>query len=143
MGKVSWGRLALGGVIASVIAFMTDGFMHGKLVADDWAAVYSALNATAPAEHGASMIYFAIFELGRGMITVFLYVMMRARFGAGPKTAILAGVVSWLAFSIAGPIQYVPLGFYSTGLLIKAGAFQLIATLAAALAGAAVYKDQP
>lgn len=66
---------------------------------------------------------------------------MRSHFGAGPKTAALAGVVAWLAFSVTGPAQFIPLGFYSNALWIKVAAFQLITSIVAAIAGAAIYKE--
>ena len=72
---------------------------------------------------------------------MFLYAMMRPHCGPGPKTAALAGVVAWLAFSLAGPAQFIPLGFFSNALWIKAGVFQLITSIVAAIAGAALYRD--
>jgi len=87
------------------------------------------------------MIYFAIFELGRGFISMLLYVLMRPLCKPGPKTAALAGLVAWIAFSLTGPAQFIPLGFYSNALWIKVTAFQLVTSVVAAIAGAALYKD--
>ena len=87
------------------------------------------------------MVYFAFFELGRGFIAMLLYVTMRAFFGAGPKTAVLAGIASWIAFSLTGPAQFIPLGFFSTALWFKVGALQLLTSIIATIAGAATYKD--
>jgi hypothetical protein len=53
----------------------------------------------------------------------------------------VAGAVAWAAFSIAGPAQFVPLGFFSHALWVKAGAFQLATSVLAVVAGAALYKD--
>jgi len=72
---------------------------------------------------------------------MFLYVMMRPHFRPGPKTAALAGVVAWIAFSVTGPPQFIPLGFFSNALWIKVAAFQLVTSILAVIAGAAVYKD--
>ena len=66
---------------------------------------------------------------------------MRPHFGPGPKTAALAGVVAWIAFSITGPAQFIPLGFFSNALWAKVVAFQLVTSILAAIAGAALYKD--
>ena len=73
---------------------------------------------------------------------MFLYIMMRARMGAGPKTAVWAGVVSWVAFSLTGPAQYIPLGLMSCAVWLKAAGFQLVTSVGAALAGAAPYKEK-
>ena len=142
MSRVNWGRLVVGGLIASVIAFVTDGFLHQKVVHHLWEELVAALGITAPHEHPPSaFVYFAIYELGRGFVSVFAYTMMRARFGAGPKTAIWAGVVGWVAFSLTGPVQFIPLGFFSVGLWCMAGAYQLVTSIIATVAGAAAYSE--
>jgi hypothetical protein len=87
------------------------------------------------------LIYFVIFELGRGFVSMFFYVLMRPLYKPGPKTAVLASVAAWIAFSLTGPAQFIPLGFYSTALWAKVTAFQLVTSVVASIAGAAVYKD--
>jgi len=141
MPKINWVRVIVGGLVAAVICFLSDGFLHERLLAADWKAIYDGLGATPPAPHGMGLAYFAVFDLGRGLLPIFLYALMRPHCGPGPKTAALAGVVAWLALSIAVPAQFIPLGFFSNALLVKAGAFQLITSIVATIAGAALYKD--
>lgn len=141
MTQINWGRLFLGSLIAAIIMFATDGFIHETLAKADWRALYEALGAREPDPHGSSMIYFAIFELGRAFTAIMFYVLMRPFFGAGPKTAALAGIVGWIAFSLTGPVQFIPLGFFSTALWFKVGAIHLIVSIIATIAGAALYKD--
>jgi hypothetical protein len=138
--RINWGRVVAGGLTAAVIAFFSDGFLHEKLVGADWSAVYAALGVAEPEHDASGLAHFAIFELGRGLVSILLYVLMRAHFGAGPRTAALAGVAAWFAFSVTGPAQFVPLGFYSNALWVKVAAFQLVSSIAAAMAGAALYK---
>src|SRR5215211_3691354 len=140
MARINWSRLVLGGLVAAIIMFLTDGFIHEQLVKTDWQAVYAGLRAAEPEPHGANMVYFALFELGRGFIAMLFYATMRTHFGAGPKTAVLAGIASWIAFSLAGPAQFIPLGFFSTALWIKVGALHLVTSIIATIAGAALYK---
>ena len=142
MSKFNWNRIIIGGLVAAIIAFLTDGFFHERVVGADWNSVYAALGAREPTESVGSMLYFAIFELGRGFIAIFVYALMRGPFKPGPKTAALAGIVSWLAFSLTGPAQFIPLGFYSHALWGKVGAFQLVTSIVATIAGAAIYKDK-
>ncbi len=141
MTKINWGRLLIGGFIAAIIAFFSDGFLHERIVGADWKAVYDRLLISEPQHEGAGVLYFAVFELGRGLVSIFVYALMRPRFGPGPKTAALAGVAAWLAFSVTGPAQFIPLGFYSNALWLKVAAFQLITSILAAIAGAALYKE--
>ena len=141
MIKINYGRVVVGGLVAAVILFLTDGFFHEKVVNADWQAVYAGLGVAEPKHDPFSLVYFAIFELGRGLISIYLYSMMRSCCGPGPKTAAFAGIVAWLAFSVTGPAQFIPLGFYSHALWIKVGALQLVTSIVAAIAGAFLYRD--
>ena len=139
--KINWARFIVGILVVTLICFFSDGFYHEKLAMADWTAVYENLGAKQPEAHSVSLAYFAIFELGRGILAMTLYVLMRGPCGAGPKTAVWAGLVVWIAFSLTGPAQFIPLGFFSNALWIKTAGFQLITSIVATLAGAALYKD--
>lgn len=139
--SINWGRFFVGGIIASIICFVTDGALHQMILKADWQAVYANLGATPPTDNPVSMAYFAVFELGRGFISMLLYVLMRPTCRPGPKTAAWAGLVAWIAYSLTGLAQFIPLEFFSNTLWVKVGAFQLVTSIVAALAGAALYKD--
>lgn len=141
MPKINWVRVIVGGLVAAIICFLSDGLLHERLVNTEWKAVYDNLGVAPPQHNSIGIVYFVVFELGRGLLSMFLYAMMRPHCDPGPKTAALAGVVAWLAFSIAGPAQFIPLGFFSNALWVKAGAFQLVTSIVAAIAGAALYRD--
>jgi hypothetical protein len=49
--------------------------------------------------------------------------------------------VAWLGLSVTTPAQFIPPGFLSTALWIKAAAFQLVTSIVATIAGAALYKE--
>jgi hypothetical protein len=133
--------MIIGGVIAALICFLTDGIFHENVVSADWKALHDTLGIPEVKHSALGVLYFAFFELGRGLVAMVLYVIMRPHFRPGPKTAALAGVVAWIAFSVTGPAQFIPLGFFSNALWIKVAAFQLVTSILAAVAGAAVYKD--
>lgn len=141
MIRINWVRMILGGLVATIILFVTDGLFHEHVVAADWKAVYGGFGIAEPQHHGLGVLYFAVFDLGRGLISIYLYALMRSCCGPGPKTAALAGGVAWIAFSVTGPAQFIPLGFYSNSLWIKVGAFQLVTSIVAAVVGAALYRD--
>ena len=142
MPRLNWPRLLISILVAAVIMFLSDGLLHDRLVSADWSAVYAKLGANEPHHEGAAIAYFVIFELGRAFIAMFLYALMRSFFGAGPKTAVLAGIAGWIASSVTGPAQFIPLGFYSHALWMKVGAFQLVTSILATIAGAALYRDR-
>ena len=53
MRRVNWGRLAVGGLLASVIAFVMDGILHEFLIRHHWQALVERLQTT-PQEHAPS-----------------------------------------------------------------------------------------
>jgi len=141
MSRINWIRILVGGLVAAIICFVSDGLLHEHIVIADWKAVYDNLGIAEPHHSALGVVYFAVFELGRGFISMFLYATMRSRFAPGPKTAALAGLVAWIAFSVTGPAQFIPLGFYSNTLWLKVAAFQLVTSIVATIAGAALYRD--
>ena len=58
-------------------------------------------------------------------------------------TAACAGVVVWIAISVTTPAQYIPLGLMSTAIWLKGAAYQLVTSVVATIAGAALYKEGP
>jgi len=143
MSSINWTRLIIGGLVATILCFLGDGFFHEQVARLDWEAVYHGLRAPMPTEeHRSALVYFFIFELGRGFLAMILYVLMRPMLRPGPKTAIVAAVVAWFAFSLTGPAQFIPLGFYSNALWLKVGAWHLVTSIISTIAGAAIYKDR-
>jgi len=142
MKNVNWAKFVLGAVIVAVVSFLSDGFLHQKFVDEQWQAVYAALGATAPEHSGWKMVWFMVFEAGRGFLTMYVYVLLRPRLGPGVQTATWAGVVAWVCYSLTGPAQFIPIGFFSEALWIKAGIYQLVFSIVAAIAGAAPYSEE-
>jgi hypothetical protein len=142
MSNVNWGRFILGALIVAAICFISDGYLHQSLVDGQWKAVVTALGVTMPEHAGFTMIWFVVFEAGRGFLTMYVYVLLRPRLGPGVKTATWAGVVAWVAYSLTGPAQFIPLGFYSESLWISVGLYQLVFSIIAAIVGAAPYQEK-
>src|SRR4030095_3728968 len=100
MYKINWVRVLVGGLVASIILFLTDGFLHERIVSADWQAVYAGLGVAEPKHNAYALVYFAIFELGRGFISIYLYALMRSCCWPARKTAALAGIMAWSCFSV-------------------------------------------
>ena len=141
MSSISWARVVGGGLVAALICFLSDGFLHEKLLHADWQAVFAALRVPEPTHESGGLGWFVLYDLGRGLVSVFLYAAMRPRCGPGPSTAACAGAAAWLVISVTTPAQFIPLGFLSTALWLKAAAFQLVTSVVATSAGAALYKE--
>jgi hypothetical protein len=142
MNHVNWGRFVLGALIVAAICFLSDGFLHQRVLTEEWRLVFDALGSTPPDHSGFAMIWFLVFEAGRGFLAMYTYVLLRPQLGPGVKTATWAGVVTWVAFSLTGPAQFIPLGFYSEALWFIVGIYQLVFTIIAAIVGAAPYSEK-
>jgi hypothetical protein len=144
MRKINYGRVLLGGIVAGVLMFMADGFIHGNLLEPHWmAAMKAAGRSVEHEEHGSDMLYFAAFELLRGLAVAWLYSVMRTHYGPGPKTAICAGLAVWAIMFPIFFLQEIPLGFYSTTLLGLWTLYELIPSVVGGLIVGALYKDPP
>lgn len=142
MTKINFARLFVGGLIASVLLFVSDGFLHEQVFKQYWEYVYQGIGAKPPdPSHTWALLYFFIFELGRGFGAIFIYVLMRPFYGIGPKTAIFAAIAAWLAFSVTAPAEFIPLGFYSRRLWVMVAAVQLVTSIVANLIAAWIYRD--
>ena len=142
MTKINWARFFLGGLIATVLLFVSDGMLHENVFKSYWEAVYVALGVKPPAEgHSLDLVYFFVFEIGRGFGAMFVYILMRPFHGAGPKTAVLAAVATWLAFSVTGPAEFIPLGFYSNALWVGVAGAQFVTSIVTTLIAGILYKD--
>ena len=140
MGRINIGRVILGGVVAGIVGDILGYLVDGVMLAPQWAAGMRALGR---AEFSVSQnVAFNIIGLGYGIFVVWLYAMIRPRYGAGPKTAVWAGLAVWVAgvllpnAAFMGAAGLLPVGL--TALTTTAGIVEFVA---AALAGAALYKE--
>ncbi len=77
-----------------------------------------------------------------GLAAVWIYAAIRPRFGAGPKTAFYAGLVSWVLASLVANTFFMVIPYmYPHHLALYATIVDLIACVVGTLAGAALYKE--
>src|ERR1044071_6005991 len=139
MGKTNYGRLILGAVVAGVIYFVCDGTIHGALLGQYHMAAVTRVTPN-PTADNTSYIYFALFDLGKGLVAMLIYLAARARCGPGPKTAVWAGLVAWLAVEVLPSIEWMPFPFYEKSFFVKVMALELLPMVLGAVIGAWLYK---
>jgi len=139
MNRINTGRLILGGLVAGVIANALDFVINTYLMANEGSEMIQRLNLRPDVVEG-SMLTWIIVDFIYGMVLVFAYVAMRPRFGPGPKTAVIAGMSFWVAFTavFAG---LTAMGIYTQQAFMKNSALAIASTLLPVLAGAAVYQE--
>lgn len=85
--------------------------------------------------------YFAIFDLGKGLVVLLVYVAARSRFGAGVKTAVWTGLIAWLAIEALPQIANMPFPFYEKSFYWKWIALEIVPMMIGAVLGASIYKE--
>lgn len=141
MGKINLARVILGGVVAGIVIDVCEGILNGVILKQQWADVFTSLGKTSDTLSVKQIVVFNVWGLVAGIITVWLYAGLRPRYGAGPRTAILAGLTVWaLAFGLA---TAVPVFFhlYPVGLGLTSVALEAVEMILAGLAGGALYKE--
>lgn len=139
MGRINWGRVVAGGLLAGVVLNLYDFVMNGVVLADQWNAAMAALGK---GEMGGSMIaWFVLFDFLLGIFMVWLYAAIRPRFGAGPKTAAYAGLAVWFLLGPLHAMGEVPVGLLPTNLYTINIVGALIFMPLAAVVGAWPYQE--
>lgn len=86
-------------------------------------------------------IYFAVFDLGKGLVALLVYTAARPRFGAGVKTAIWSGLLTWFAVEAIPQISNMPFPFYEKSFYWKWIGLEIVPVVIGAVLGAWIYKE--
>ena len=135
MGKTNWTRVFLGGLLAGVVLFVLGYAAWAIYLEKPWSAATEALGHRYPSRA-------IIFQLLVGILVVWLYSAIRPRYGAGPKTAVIAGVSFWIMSALFANVSLGFGGLFPASLLVLDGLTCLFLYVVATLAGAWIYKEQ-
>jgi len=139
MGKINFGRVLLGGIVAGVILNLGETVLNGMILAKEMADFFSRCGFKPPAP-----TFYAIaiaITLVLGIVIVLGYAAIRPRFGPGPKTAIIAALFAWFGVYLYQNVIALGLGMVPMRLVAIALVWGLIEYIIAALIGAALYKE--
>jgi hypothetical protein len=141
MASINVGRVVAGGLVAGVVANAIDFVTNTYILASDMAAWAPTRNLDPAAMNsGPVAATWMVVDVIFGLLVVSTYAAMRPRFGAGPKTAMLAALTLWIAVTVV-LFGFTQMGVFSMALFVKGSIAALINALAASVAGAAVYKE--
>ena len=141
MPGINTGKVITGGLLAGLVLNVLDFANNALFLGEEFRANAIRLGLDpAAAETPAAIATWVIIDFLLGVLIVFTYAAIRPRFGPGPRTAIIAGLVPYLAIGL------VLFGFMTGGLLTSAGyfkalVFSLITTIVGAVVGAWAYKE--
>jgi hypothetical protein len=140
MGKINIGRVILGGLVAGIVADLLGFLVDGILLAPRWADGMRRLGHEDFSSN--EWIWFNVLGLAGGIALIWIYAAIRPRFGAGVRTAILAGLACWFIGSLLPNCSFMWVaGLFSKHLAAMTTAGNLVEFVAGAIAGAAIYKE--
>ncbi len=141
MAHTNRGRVIVGGLVAGLLINIVEYVTNGVVLREAWGKAMAALNKPADLSV-AAIVIFNIWGFLLGIAAVWLYTAIRPRYGAGPRTAVRAGLVTWaLAVFLANLANY-PLGVLPTRLLVITSIVALVEIVIATLVGAWLYKEE-
>ncbi|MGB8030606.1 MAG: hypothetical protein WCF30_13210 [Terracidiphilus sp.] len=140
MGKINMGRVLIAGLVAGIVGDILGYLVDGVFLAPQWTAGNKALGLGATTT--SQLIWFNLLGLVFGIASIWLYAAIRPRFGAGIKTAVVAGVAAWVIGTLLPNLGFMWVGgLYSHGLTTYTTAGGLIESVAGTIVGAYLYKE--
>jgi hypothetical protein len=140
MGRMNLGRVVLGGIAAGIVLDISEGVMRGMLLRDQGADMMARLGLPS-AVTTKQLVAFNLWGLVVGVLTILLYAGIRPRMGAGPKTAIIAGLFVWALVFALGAMPFVFTHVLPVGFAVMTACAEGVMMIFAGLVGGALYKE--
>jgi hypothetical protein len=138
MRGINLRRVLLGGLLAGLISNVS-GLTFVTIFRDDIQPILERIAAPEPTT-GRFVLHLGT-RFFMGIVVVFLYAAIRPRFGPGPKTAALNGLLIWLIAYIPFAVALDIYGLYTTSQLLKMMVWGLGEVVLISIAGAWVYRE--
>ena len=139
MNNINFGRVILGGLLAGLVLNIGEFLLNEVVFVKQMEEMFSRLNVPRP---GGSFIATAVcITFLLGIVIVWLYAMIRPRFGPGPKTAIIAAFVAWFGVYFYSGLLNASLFGIPAAYLLLGMVWGIIEYILAAVAGAWLYRE--
>ena len=142
MGTINWNRVLLGGIVAGLIIDVIQWVLNGLVMGAEWREAMQSLGRPL-AETPKRILFYVALGFAYGVLAVGAYAAIRPRFGAGPMTALYAGLGVWLLGYCLPTLTWVPMGLFPRSLMATVMAVGLVEILIATVAGAWLYREPP
>jgi hypothetical protein len=137
LGKINWGRVILCGIIAG-LAWTLLSTVNTTFLGSDFVSAVPGGRLLAPKLN--LVAFLTSINILMGIWVMWIYAAIRPRFGAGPKTAAIAGT-SWWIIATLNDSTWGSLGFIAAKALYVLILASLPALVIATLIGAWFYKE--
>ncbi len=129
-----------GGLVAGIVLILMEAVLM-TFLRPTWLDLVRQMGGQMPG--AIASVGYAVILLVLGIVTIWLYAAIRARYGPGPRTAARAGLAVWIIGWGVGFGSAVTLGIFPAGFVAIVLGWGLLECLAAALAGGVVYTEGP
>jgi hypothetical protein len=138
MGRINVKSVIVGGLVAGLVLNVIDYLVYGMWLGPD---LNAALQSAGKKSADSLIPLFVLLDFIYGIVMVYIYAAIRPRFGAGPGTAVHAGLIVWIIAALLhavgeAPFGLLPMWLYTIGTLVGLVEFPL-----AAVAGAKFYRE--
>lgn len=138
MGKINWGRVLLGGIVAGVVIDVVDYVLNSHVFAQQNDAMMKRLNIQLRPH---AIPVFLLEGLLLGIAAIWAYSVARPRYGAGSKTAVIISVGVWFIGSFLPDLDNWASGILHTRMFCAGTVIDLVVIVVAGLIGASLYKE--
>jgi hypothetical protein len=137
--KINFGRVLLGGLVAGIVLNIGEYILNDKVFGAQMKEYFAKHNFPTPG--GNAIVIAVVMTFVLGIVIVLGYAAIRPRFGAGPKSAIVAALFAWFGVYVYPNVLGAAFGFVPTNILPIALVWGLVEYNVAALVGGWLYKE--
>ena len=138
---INTGKVVAGGLLAGLVFNIGDFVINNLILGAEFQQTATRLGLDPTLmESPAGIIPGVIIDFLYGLLAVWTYAAMRPRFGPGPQTAVVAGLVLFIAGTLwmAGLTS---MGMFTYPLFLKMTAFGVVNVAIGSVAGAWLYSE--
>jgi uncharacterized membrane protein len=134
------GRIILGGFVGGLIINVVEQVVHGIVLRDRWDEVMKKVTEHPVGTQAMVLLWIIGFVIGVAL--AWLYAAIRPRYGAGPKTAIVASIYLWIVSSLLWVVGLTPWNLWPRDLSLISLVVSLIEYIVAGLVAGYLYREQ-
>lgn len=138
MGRINYGRVVLGGLLAGLIINAGEWLFHSMF----GAAIEQRMTAAGINFGPNAIMGFIVIGFITGIIAVWLYAGVRPRFGPGVRTALMVAVAVWAIGPAVGNAAMKAMDLTTMQQALTGTVWSLVEYVVAIIAGAWLYREE-
>jgi hypothetical protein len=135
MGKINFGRVLLGGIVAGIVIDVLSWIVDGVILKSQWAAANQGNFTT------NQILGFCVLGLIAGLLIIWFYAACKPRLGTRYRTALNVGLAAWILAYVLPNAAYLYVTAHQHNLMVFTTLGNLVEVLAGTFIGAALYKE--